>query len=55
MKVRSLILSRVLNFDLDTLIKISFFKSVPKILNVSMLKVKKTLINAERQNNTYKC
>ena len=37
-----------------TLIKTSFFKSVPKISNFSMLMVKTTLINAKSQNNTYK-
>ena len=37
-----------------TLIRISFFKSVPKILNFTALEVKTTLINAKGQNNTYK-
>ena len=43
MKVRSLMFSRVLNFNLE--LKFPFLKSVPKILNFSMPKVKKTLIN----------
>ena len=36
-------------------LKFLFIKSVPKILNFSMLRFKTTLINIEGQNNTYKC
>ena len=52
MKVRSLMFSMVVNFNLD--LKLPIFNLVPKILNFSVLKVKTTLINAEGQNNTFK-